>query len=559
MKKIQVRLDPGLIEREEKRSEVGELVGAVASTYRELLRWIGAPDLFVRAQAWLEGKFRKTAPQTTAPLPKREVGLIPHTSGQIPTVWFNPLYYTERKQVWAGLAHAILHQLTEQLPSQRIREEFWLRLQSARINRESLRRDVQRFVLLRMLPAALFWILGLAALSILLVLNPSWLWLPLGATTVAGAALHLLTKANRILEKQQLDTTFQKYIVEPDYASELGLLHLVDHDLDLALRLLVGDRKIAVFIDDLDRCDPGTVNEIVLAINHFLSVQKRKAFFFLGMDMAMVAAALEAVHRKEGGSDSGDHRSFGWRFMEKFVQLPFVIPHLDPKTAKTFVMDQLRSGAAPIAGVEETVKRAANAVHVEERMKSAATAAEIGHLARVALATPMPPAERARLEEAFSTKMGELMAEPDSEEIQQIADVAMNDLELNPRTIKRYFCLVRVLRTIQIATGAARNPETDRKAILRTAHLLMNWPEFAQWLRDHPAILNGSAAGSESFREIDSAATAAKTQVEYDVALKNLFGEPTPQCLADPRLYRFLNKIGNDGPSLSDLYTTRLL
>lgn len=537
MRMVQAYLDPD----SRTRNDDPPRAAAVTSKYREFLRLLGTPDLLLRAKAWLASIFRRPAESTTVPEPP-DTGLIPDRPGIIPTVWFNPLYYRERKQIWAGLAHAILHQLAGQLPSARFREEFWLRLQFARINVDAVRRDVQRLILFRVAPIALLWLVGLTLIAAFSALMPVVTW----SFGLAGAAIHALTYANKILKEHTLDRNFEKYVTEPNYAGELGLLHLVDHDLDLALRLLVGKRKIAVFIDDLDRCDPATVNEIVLAINHFLSVQNRKAFFFLGMDMAMVASALEQMHKKAGG--------FGWRFMEKFVQLPFVIPHLDPETAKTFAMEQLR-GTAPAPAAASEVSKVDS---IAERVKRAATPSEVGHIAKLAFAAPISSADRARLEESFSSRTTELMADPDSDEIESIARLAVADLQLNPRTIKRYFCLVRVLRNIQIATGAARSPESDRKAILRTAHLLMNWPEFAQWLRDVPQVATGEA-WSDSYSEIDGAATKAKSMTDYGESLKKLFGEAAPACVADISLYRFLNKIGNDGPSLSDIYAARLL
>ena len=524
MRMIQAYLDPD----SRTRNDDPALGGGLQTTLRDFLNFLDVKDPFVRAKAWFEHKVLGRE------LPKDpEPEGITDREKRIPTVWFNPLYYRERKQVWAGLAHAILHQLAHQLPSQRHREKFWLDLQLARIDVHAVRCDVQRFVLLRVLPVAALWLVAAAALAFLAPLL-------ILSSGVLAAVCHALVKADKVLREQTVTGGFAKYVTEPNYAGELGLLHLVDHDLDLALRLLVGKRNIAVFIDDLDRCDPATVNEIVLAINHFLSVQNRKAFFFLGMDMAMVADALEEVHKKPA---TGNGRGFGWRFMEKFVQLPFVIPHLDREKAKQFAMDQLLGPKSPAnePAVDETIA-------ILKRIESARTPAEIGHIARRAFRAPMAADQRARFEEAFSSRTTELMADPASDEIESIVKLAVADLELNPRTIKRYFCVVRVLRNIQIATGAAQSPDSDRKAILRTAHLLMNWPEFAQWLREQ-----------ESFAEVEKAAASAKTHDAYTKALEKLYGKSAPPCVADASLYRFLSKIGNDGPSLSDLYAARLL
>ena len=56
------------------------------------------------------------------------------------------------------------------------------------------------------------------------------------------------------------------------------------------------------------------------------------------------ATALEqarGIARSPTADHTESHQSFGWRFMEKFIQLPFVIPHLDEETAKRFAADRL--------------------------------------------------------------------------------------------------------------------------------------------------------------------------------------------------------------------------
>ncbi len=64
----------------------------------------------------------------------------------------------------------------------------------------------------------------------------------------------------RMQEKEvTLERQFEKYVKEPDYESKLGLLHLVDHDIDRALELLAGDYPVAVFVDDFAQGSVGAV------------------------------------------------------------------------------------------------------------------------------------------------------------------------------------------------------------------------------------------------------------------------------------------------------------
>ena len=49
-----------------------------------------------------------------------------------------------------------------------------------------------------------------------------------------------------------------------------------------------------IFIDDLDRCFPAKVGQVVEAINLFLAGDLPKCMFVIGMDTELVAAALQA-------------------------------------------------------------------------------------------------------------------------------------------------------------------------------------------------------------------------------------------------------------------------
>jgi hypothetical protein len=88
------------------------------------------------------------------------------------SVWFNPWTYQNNEQVWAGLAHSIITQVTDRLePGDR--ERFWLRLNLARLDRLAVRRRAYRLFVQRLVPLALvllgallvaaaLWVTGLA-------------------------------------------------------------------------------------------------------------------------------------------------------------------------------------------------------------------------------------------------------------------------------------------------------------------------------------------------------------------------------------------------------------
>ena len=520
MRMIQEELDPGAPHREEVAAEPANIRTAINTTYKQLLAWTKPSD----------------APKD---------GMIAAKAGQVPTIWFNPLYYRETSQVWAGMAHVILHQLVARLDPVE-REKFWFRLQQSRINVDAIRHDVHKWVLTRFIPA------GIVLLAGALALLARDLFIGLAAWTGLSAAAFGVFRYFQT--QKSIGRPFEQYVTEPNYRTELGLLHLLDHDLDRALWLLVGNRPIAVFIDDLDRCDPQTVNQVVLAINQFLSLPRRNVFFFLGMDMDMVAAALEKAQKDMIGGETLStvyRRSFGWRFMEKFVQLPFVIPHLEPARIKDFAMAHLRRGK-PAAG-----QSAATSKLIEE-VKNAPSATAVGAVI-AALPENLPEEARIEVQKAASSKVADLMKNNDDEEMQRIAAIAVTDLELNPRTIVRYFCLVRVLRNVQLASGRSTNPDEDRKLVLRAAHLLMNWPQFVQWLRNETEILAADGEWKSTVREIEGLAVSAADVKAWAAAMKDLVRRDTvPDFLLDVSLHRYLRKLVKEPPGLAAMYEARM-
>jgi len=113
-----------------------------------------------------------------------------------------------------------------------------------------------------------------------------------------------LDVAGRLGEKAA--GTMRELIREPDYEGKMGYLHLVESDIREVLQLATAasvtkenpnGNPLVVFVDDLDRCAPYKVAEVVEAINLFLCGDYPNCIFVLGMEPGMVAAALEVANK----------------------------------------------------------------------------------------------------------------------------------------------------------------------------------------------------------------------------------------------------------------------
>ncbi|HEY3505642.1 MAG TPA: P-loop NTPase fold protein [Actinocatenispora sp.] len=290
-----------------------------------------------------------------------------------PTVWFNPWLYQNGDQVWAGLAYAIISQVTERLP-RGDRERFWLRLNMSRVDRESVRRNWHRVVVGRVLPMLLWWLVGLAAVAALLVgttwLKPVWSplvhdaagWLGIGGvgTAALGGAARWWWSRTRPAAESFGTLLAQPSLVpggrpgpdtptpEPGYAGRLGFLHLVQTDMRRVLDMVATpERPLVVFVDDLDRCSPGTVAQVIEAINLFLAGEFRNCVFLLAMEPAAVVAHVEAAYPDLRAATADDPHGLGWRFLAKIVQLSLRLPEPDPATDLTAYVDHLLGEEPP--------------------------------------------------------------------------------------------------------------------------------------------------------------------------------------------------------------------
>ncbi|MFI6511371.1 P-loop NTPase fold protein [Streptosporangium sp. NPDC050855] len=275
-----------------------------------------------------------------------------------PTVWFNPWMYQSGEQVWAGLAHEIISQVTRRLPRAE-RERFWLELNLSRIDREAVRRRAYRLAMTRLAPVALGLVATLVVTGALMAataLLPAFgvlLGNAAAAVGATGSAVVVGVGALRLARffGEAADNAFRGLVTQPDllgsggladgalpdavtvpgYRSRTGFLHLVQTDMRQVLDLVATEgRPLVVFVDDLDRCSPGTVAQVIEAINLFLAGEFPNCVFVLAMEPEVVVAHIEAAYPELAGTLPGGGRAgLGWRFLEKIVQLPLSVPLLD--------------------------------------------------------------------------------------------------------------------------------------------------------------------------------------------------------------------------------------
>lgn len=141
------------------------------------------------------------------------------------------------------------------------------------------------------------------------------------------------------LEELRNGTSFVRYVLEraasDDYRKQQGIISMVRRDLEeLAERLECKTdephvERIILYIDDLDRCSPRRVVEVLQAIHLLLSI--RLFVVIVAVDSQWLLDSLEAYYARQFRIGNRRDRETDWeaspqRYLEKIFQVPFAIP-----------------------------------------------------------------------------------------------------------------------------------------------------------------------------------------------------------------------------------------
>ena len=412
-----------------------------------------------------------------------------------PTIWFNPWMYQTGDQVWAGLAHEIITQVTDRMTSGE-REHFWLKLNIKRVDEHAVRRKIYGLVIDRVLPYALVAVLALVAGVVLLAVGAAdrvgtglvaAAPVLFGATTaisrrkvldenVSGTLSQLLGPATTIrrLTAEQLGGAYGRLVDSPDYKSQTGFFYLVWTDMQRVLDLVAGPgRPLVVFVDDLDRCSPGTVVQVIEAINLFLAGQFPNCVFVIAMEPEMVAAHIEAayadlVKRLEAMGPEGRAVDLGWKFLEKIVQLPLTMPDMAPDRTKVFFESQFQA-QMPDDRREPTATE--TEVRAAEREFEGSSLEDIGEIVEN-IGAGSTSAEKEAVRRFVDRRLSS-----DDPEVQKVIAYAVDYLQPNPREIKRFVNVFRFFVMIDTERKLKGLSTTGSLSeIAKLAVLSLRWP-----------------------------------------------------------------------------------
>ncbi len=253
---------------------------------------------------------------------------------------------------------------------------------------------------------------------------------------------------------------------------------------------------LVVFIDDLDRCSNEKVIETFETIKLFLNTPA--CTFVIGADADKIEDAVGEVYKVADDNRKRD-------FLEKIVQLPFVIPEQKIDDVVCYVGMLILADYLPEASWDELVKSRAAFLTSSDGIEKALRA--------------WPSQNRALFSE-IATVEAELA------EIFPYVRNLFHALRGNPRQIKRFLNILALRRRL----AKANNLVTHLQLLIKLAVLEYAWKDFFKNIVETVDPLTGSC---ELFEAITQAAEGAAD----DTA-----GKLVADTLAQPALVHYLNR-----------------
>jgi hypothetical protein len=239
----------------------------------------------------------------------------------------------------------------------------------------------------------------------------------------------------------------------------------------------------------------------------------------MGMDTEMVAAALQATHKDMIAFLPDDTAiPMGWRFMDKFVQLPILIPPPDKNTIDSYARSLFSTKAQETGDNEaaalsqEILSRLNKKAHQAGDLTKASVEQEISllkqerNLHEEQVASLLDYFNPEVTKKTFNRLEEGIESFYDNPEIRKALDKATSYFPNNPRELKRFVNTFRFHYFLWWAYRAQGYKGAMLDQLVRWTVLSMCWPDVVRWLRRN--------RGRDWYPAYDSIPTAPSTFME---------------------------------------------
>lgn len=393
------------------------------------------------------------------------------------SISFNPWRYSENEALWAAFAVEFERQIYDKVK--------WYRkllFKFYQIDRKKLAWDLSKLTILPLIVFLSTWLLP----TIFADVKDSMSFKTVAALFILISAIFPVKEAFKELQekltKNVMSLKIKDYLNErPNYSGKVPFLDKFHEDIQKIATNLCGNDPIYVFIDDLDRCEPGQALELMQALNLLIS-DELKIIFILAIDRKKVAAGYAAKHINQvkyldpfdshlGATQAENFKTYaaikyGYEFLEKFIQVPFRLPI--PKEPN---LNQLLN----------------QIVHFKPKSK----------LVKNNFSKTFSTVLQMQEDSESKTLSGPLRLEEDPEIAQDIMAMIAPALGYNPRRIKKFFNVLRLQIYISSQTGlfAKKLPNGQYElgwSLIQLAKVLLisqEWPHLIeQWQKSRTLI-----------------------------------------------------------------------
>lgn len=363
----------------------------------------------------------------------------------------------------------------------------------------------------------------------------------IGAAAVAGlGALVGTAKAIWGSLENPFKSAIEALAAKPAIAAGDGFTTDAAAQVDaLMTELLSNDGRLAVFIDDLDRCAPRNLVRVIEAVNQIFvagsdvvatqggtnageaakpETHARRLAFVMGMDRYVVARGIEAEYAalldrltKTGDAAGGD---FGLAFLDKIIQLWVTLPTPTPAALEVLLRNiaGFPSTTGPdnqgeINRFRQAILDAVRAVGTDDR--SAVIAAARG------VEQGAPEASKRAAAWARQSVLSAYPA-PNATESPEVWDamrLGAACLELNPRQFKRFNNAFRLQLNLAARSGGVTFSADQLGGLARLVAIRMRWSLLAHAFDEYPSLLAAlerEANGRRFIARISAAEAAAQ-------------------------------------------------
>ena len=231
-------------------------------------------------------------------------------------------------------------------------------------------------------------------------------------------------------------------------------------------------RPIAVFIDDLDRCHPAYVVELLEGIQTLFATEP--VTYVIAADRSWLCKSFATTYSEFEDSVGEVGRPLGFLFLEKTFQISMEIPPMSDDEQGAYWNLLMRGGDAsgdtngesPRGPGPDAFEGASTQVEIEDRVDKLLRA-------------------NTDKEEVLAAAVRRLNAPDMQEHLERLLSEFAPLLEKNPRSMKRLINAYGIERDRLLRNGYLLSREERRQLALLTI-LRLRWPEFADHLRRYP-------------------------------------------------------------------------